>query len=251
MNINISALAKWPLLLSISLLLSYVPNPSQAGPLTSDLPLKNFRAEYVIELAGIKVGRLSRELIINSDRRYVFKSTSRTAGLSALFQRDRTEETALGVLDIGTFIPHQYQYSREKSGKLKEETLEFDYEQNIVTKTRKGMTKHNKFNGKVFDPLSYQLQLMSDLALEQQQASYLIHSPKKEKRYVAEIGDRELIQTPYGGFNSLKLTEITQSDKRTTFWCAKELNYLPVKVLVQDEDRNTLILLESYELLQK
>ena len=58
----------------------------------------------------------------------------------------------------------------------------------------------------------------------------------------------EKITTPYGEIDTIKVSRVHQSsDRKTQFWLAKSLNYLPVKVVQIDDGAIYTIELQSYQ----
>ncbi|MEM7469066.1 MAG: DUF3108 domain-containing protein [Pseudomonadota bacterium] len=213
------------------------------------VPLKSFDATYRIRVGGINVGELTRELRIETNQKYSFRSVSKAAGLAALFSTNKTEEIATGKFTESAIRPNHYSRVRDKKGKKRRETVYFDYAKSQVNTTRKGVETVNEFSGLAFDPLSYQLQLMTDLNRNSEQLQYTVHAPKKTKRYSASRGAVEKIETPIGTFVAVEIQEQTNADKKTTFWCAVDLGFLPVRVLITDGDERTLIELAKHNYL--
>ena len=214
---------------------------------TDVLPaLAPFHAEYVIKLAGISVGKLVRRLKLSSNGDYSFSSESTGTGIASLFQNNATRENTSGKY-LGSMIePEQYIRERKKGENVKSEKIDFEYSKNIVIKHRKGTEKTVPLDRPSFDPLSYQLQIMLDLATQQSTFSYTIHSVKKVKTYHANTGLIETVSTPFAELSSVKLSDQADNGKKTTFWCAEALGYLPVKVVIEKDGKSTVILLKKY-----
>ena len=89
-----------------------------------------------------------------------------------------------------------------------------------------------KIEQNTLDKLVYQLALMSDLADNKTLLNYRIADGGKLKDYKIKILDEEIITTPLGRINTIKLTRerVRSKGRETTLWCAPALNYLPVKL---------------------
>ena len=206
----------------------------------------SFHATYAIRLAGITVGELTREFHIEPNGVYSFVSTSKATGIASLFKNNVTVEHATGNFRNRKFSPNVYSYQRTKGKKSRQEKVEFDYTRKIAIKRRKGKEQSAALAERSFDPLSYQLQLMADLRASKQALSYTIQSAKKAKTYTADVGDIESVHTPFANLMAVKVIEQSAADKKTSFWCAQELDYLPVKVLIEDGEESTVILLKDF-----
>ena len=228
------------------LLLLLSPISITAGEDQTKRPLDAFQANYSIEVSGITVGKLSRQLQFDDSDRYIYHSESKTVGLAALLKSNKTTEVATGTVVANQIYPQQYDYQREKSGKIKHEQLRFDHQRNVVHTLRRGIEDTLPLQSASLDQLSYQLQLMVDLLREETEFSYRILTAKKSKHYAAIVEKLETISTGAGEFATLRLSERENATKTTTFWCAKSLGYLPVKVEISDGDTTTTIVLEEY-----
>jgi hypothetical protein len=89
----------------------------------------------------------------------------------------------------------------------------------------------------MLDKLIYQAALMHDLESGKTRFRYLIADRGKEKTYEPVIEENVSIETELGTFETVKLTwQGRGGSKTTTFWCAAEFGYLPVRVVHRDED---------------
>ena len=73
---------------------------------------------------------------------------------------------------------------------------------------------------------------MSDLADEKTAFNYRIADGGKLKSYDIRIVDKEIVTTPLGKIEAIKLIRYREGEnkRQTTLWCAPQLNYLPVKL---------------------
>ena len=88
----------------------------------------------------------------------------------------------------------------------------------------------------LLDKLVYQAALMHDLGVGKTELIYRIADRGREKLYQPVFADEEVIKTKAGRFNTIKIVRQRANDKRRTiFWCAPELGYLPVRIAVRDK----------------
>ena len=212
-----------------------------------EFQLKPFRAKYEIKASGVTVGELSRTLSISKTLAYDFSSEAKTSGLAALFKSSRTLESSLGHLLNGKIRPEHYAHARFKGSKEKSEDLIFDHKQNRLDITRRGVISQRTLTAGGLDKLSYQLQLMIDLAAGNNELAYTVETSTKVKAYAAERGAIERISTPQGSYVTERIEQRNNGDNRTTFWCAEALQFLPIKVMITEGDDKTEIVLSEFE----
>ncbi len=194
--------------------------------------IPDFSANYAIKLNGIQAGELKRSLVSNSDGSRLFKSETKAKGVFAFFKPEVIVETSLWSSDAQKIKPIAYRYSRTGGKKDKTLLLDFDWSTKQLHIDDKQQPWSLTLKDDTLDKLLYQLALMSDLAEQQEQFHYHIADGGKIKQYLISKVSREVISTPLGKIEALKLTRERSrpKDRKTTLWCAPALNYLPVKL---------------------
>ena len=90
------------------------------------------------------------------------------------------------------------------------------------------------------DKLSYQLQLRQDLSNQRdiQQQQYTIADGGRLKHYRFETQGEEILSTPVGKLNTIKVKRIREHDsKRITYlWLAKDWDHLIVRLRQKERD---------------
>ena len=200
-----------------------------------DIP--DFSANYLVKLNGIQAGELKRVLSSEDNGLRKFYSVSQAKGVFSFFKPDVVEETSLWMLHNGDVRPQQYLYQR--SGGKKDKTLEvnFNWQKQLAHIDDKEHPWQLKIESNTLDKLVYQISLMQDLAQGKNAIDYRIADGGKLKTYKIRVQGEELITTPLGQINTIKLSRHRDKpkDRQTTLWCAPALNYLPVK-LEHEED---------------
>ncbi len=196
----------------------------------ADIP--DFSANYKVRLNGLSAGELKRDLSTNDDGSRTFKSQSQAKGVFAFFKPDLIEETSIWVKKNNTVYPQSYLYERTGGKKDKYLSLKFDWENQRITINNKKQKWSLEAKENTLDKLSYQLALMLDLEQEKKELSYQVADGNKFKTYDIIILGTEIINTPLGKIEAIKLKRKRSSGKQrqTTLWCAPALNYLPVKI---------------------
>lgn len=88
---------------------------------------------------------------------------------------------------------------------------------------------------RVQDKLSYQIQLQQDLLNGKKDFAYQIADGGRLKEYKFVTVGEELLDTPLGKVNTIKVKRSRENDERVTYaWLAKDWNYLLVR-LQQEE----------------
>lgn len=206
-----------------------------------------FAVRYEVTYSGLTLGEAHVDYRQIGADRYRYSSHIRPLGLAAMLLRSEITELSEGRIVDSGFRPHRYEYRR--TGRNSRETdLIFDWEQRKVINNAADAVWKERIPDDVLDRMVSQLQLMHDLAVAEEDLSYPIADGNRIKRYTLRIVGQEIVRTPYGDFETLKIIRVADSDKRsTTFWCAPALNYLPVRVEHQEKGDNFTMHLRDLE----
>jgi len=198
--------------------------------LAQEIP--DFSANYAVKLNGLQAGELKRSLVSNQDGSRTFKSATQAKGVFAFFKPDLVEETSTWQHHNDIIRPQSYLYQRTGGKKEKYLSLDFDWHNKSVHIDDRKQPWTLNIQDKTLDKLVYQLSLMSDLADNKTQFSYLIADGGKLKTYNIDILATEIITTPLGRIEAIKLIRHRARSKgrQTILWCAPSLNYLPIKL---------------------
>ena len=200
------------------------------GLLAQEIP--DFSANYLVKLNGLQAGELKRRLSTNEDGSRQFKSSTKAKGVFSFFKPDLVEETSTWKFLGSQVRPQHYLYERTGGKKDKYMSLNFDWQTNqLYIDDKKQPWQLNLEHG-TLDKLVYQIALMSDLADEKTTFNYRIADGGKLKNYDIRIVGKEVITTPRGKIDTIKLIRYREgkNKRQTTLWCAPKLNYLPVQL---------------------
>ncbi|MCW8932239.1 MAG: DUF3108 domain-containing protein [Gammaproteobacteria bacterium] len=251
--------------ISIVLLVIMMANMSSIKSISADEPiqhqLKPFVATYMITAMGLEginvtnslsIGKLENRHPDNKtpssqkEQAYHFKSYSMPIGLLA-FKKDETrDEQSEGLIIDGHIQPFHYNYQQVRNNKTHRHVeLSFDWKQQEVTNHH--IHKKSKWSMSVpqqtVDKLSYQLSLMLKLASNPED-NFSVHVADggKLKEYYFELMGEERVYTSLGSYKALKIQHKRyKKEKNITLWCAPELNFLPVKIIQEEEGKPTFI----------
>ena len=199
--------------------------------------LPTFEVEYSLYARNAKAAQVIRRLSRLEDNSYEYRSETKTVGLISLFKKLRIIETSHLTVQGGLLKPVYYSYKRSGDRKKRDVSIEFNWETNKIKNTINGDFWHMPIQPAVMDKLLYQLAIMYDLHNGQTPVSYLIADGGGIKTYSFEKLGEETIDTPLGSFSTTKmLRHKPGSSRRSVFWCAPALEYLPIKVEHTEKD---------------
>lgn len=146
------------------------------------------------------------------------------------------EEERFLLSHDGQLRPLSYSYRQRILGRGREEILEIDQGAGEAVHTRRGQTTRFEVEPHHLGPLSYQVQIGLDLEADVDSLNYEVIYRGDIRTFRFEHQGEEVIDTPMGSFDTVKLERVRDTDDRETLlWLAPALNYLPVK-LQQLED---------------
>ncbi len=196
-----------------------------------------FEATYALHRYGIKLGAMTRSLIATGNGEYIFRSRTRTTGIVALFYKVHVVEETHWTYDGHAMRPLEYQYHQSGSNRVRDITLEYDWTNGEIRNTSEDAPWRVALGPNVYDDLLYQYVLMQDLEAGKRALSYKIAAGGRLKTYDITLLGEEIIDTPLGKLQTLKLQRQKPNSKRkTTVWCAIDLHYLAVRLERLDND---------------
>lgn len=134
-----------------------------------------------------------------------------------------------------TISPQKYRYERRGLGKDRTAELLFDWTKKTVTNNVQKTSWQMDIAQRVQDKLSYQAQMQQDLINGHKNFTYQIADGGRLKEYKFTTMGEEVLETPLGKVNTIKVKRSRENDERVTYaWLAKDWNYLLVR-LQQEE----------------
>ncbi|MDO8343754.1 MAG: DUF3108 domain-containing protein [Cellvibrio sp.] len=194
----------------------------------ADVP-KTFDNQYKAKLYGFNI-TVTNRLTKTADNQYdlLFKAES--------FIGSITEKSKMQWNPVQqTISPLHYSYARRGLGKDRTAELSFDWKNKNVTNNVQKTSWQMDITQKVQDKLSYQIQMQQDLLNGQKNFTYQIADGGRLKEYKFTTVGEEMLDTPLGKVNTIKVKRSRENDDRVTYaWLAKDWNYLLVR-LQQEE----------------
>ena len=196
-----------------------------------------FEVNYTLYSNDMEVGLMERRFFQKEDGKYAFRSESKTTGFIALLKKVHILEVSNWDFIGSSFTPLHYTYNRTKGKKKRDVEINFNWDKKKIVNRVNDSTWYMQTQVGVLDKLLYQLTIMSDLKSGVIPKSYFIADGGKIKEYKFEHITDEVIETPLGEFNTIKLARHKLNSKQETYlWCAYDLDFLPVKVINTEKD---------------
>ena len=208
-----------------------------------------FEADYTIRIKGVKIAKMTRRFTRLEDGAYQYHSETRTTGLLSIFRKDLIVETSKWHMEAHKLIPIDYYYNHSGGKKNRQVNITFDWEKNRITNSIDGSSWKMPTSPNIMDKLLYQLAIMYDLQAGKESLHYTVADGGKTKIYNFEILGEETVKTPLGDLQTIKLERHKPNSRRkSTLWCAKALQYLPIKVEnIEKDGKITVALINSLE----
>jgi len=216
----------------------------------ADLRVPDFKARYSLEKAGLEV--ISTTISLQRlPQRIEYRSQAEPVGIASWFFRDqRVEELSVLARVEPRVVPLEYSYTHKGSDKNRNERYRYDWETRTADVYYRGEEKTLKIPPGTMDNFSLQLALIQDARRGDRVITHPVISRGELKTYTLTNLGEEIVQTPLGEFNAVKLQRRKNDEENTTYttWYAPALNYLPVKVENRENGRVVLsLMLEEAE----
>lgn len=207
-----------------------------------ELP-ERFEATFVLEAKGTPFARTHWALAPGAHGTYVSTSRTEPAGMFALIRDDTRVERSEWTWAGDSLQPLAYDYERTGS-KARKIGITFDWENNVARHVSPtGMWKLPVPHG-TLDKFNYMFAMMRGLGRGERRFEYTIaDGGRRLRKYVLSSVDNERIDTAVGTFDTVAVRRRHENSRReTTFWCARALGYLPVRIVHIERDGTPLTL---------
>ena len=212
-----------------------------------DLRLKPFTAEYDLSRGMLVFAKVQVSLTLLPPNRYRYEARTQPTGLYHLIRNDEITEISKGVVKSGRVTPLHYHYHHKKTDSDHQMDLEFNWQAlNVVNRTPDSRWIM-KIDPGTQDKFGHQLTLMLALAGGERDIRLKVADGGKTKHYRFEFQAEELIHTPEGSYQALKMVR-TKDGKPSlaSLWLAPEINYLPVRMERKEKDGPFVMKLNSF-----
>lgn len=195
-------------------------------------PVRPYQAHYTVYASGLPVGEAITTLSYTGSDTYHMTSDVRPNGLAVMLTSSSIHEQVNGVLRDGQIQPLRYERQVEAGKRSEQLQLQFDWAAGRVqAKVNARQTALALVPG-VVDPLSLQLLVRRDLQNGQLRDRYQLADQAAVKTYQIRNQGQETLETPLGRQTVVRVQQFEPGKTRkTTFWLASGLGYLPVRIM--------------------
>lgn len=206
--------------LSVSLLTMPVIVQADPVPYTA-----TYKVNLDNKLNGSATGTLTRQ-----GNRYHYELRATALMANSLEQTDF-------MINKGDLVSLNYRNQRQVFFRSRATSIDFDWKQNSVHVVRNGKDNNYAVPPGTLDPLNMEMQIREDLMTTGKiDRDYPLADPKEFHPVRFEINGTEVLNTPMGPIETLKVRRVHGSpDRSTQFWLARSMEYLPVKVVQIDD----------------
>jgi len=206
---------------------------------------KAFQANYTVKKGSMKLGNLYTTLKYSGNK-YSYHKYTKATGFAALLTGIKITENTDGQFSGQKITPSNYLFNQSRRGGGKVDKVHFS------RNTALGSYKKEAFkiatpNG-VQDKASMEILLARDLSQNKPRLSYMVISQGKKSQYNFQKLGHEVLKTPVGTLNTIKVKVVRSGNERETiFWMAKELDYMPAKIRHREHKDVITTVITSYK----
>ena len=206
---------------------------------------KAFQADYAVSKGRMTLGNL-RTSLKYSGNNYSYHKYTKATGFAALLTGIKIIENTDGQVSGKILIPQKYHFNQSRRGGGKVDTVNFS--QNSATGSYKKKAFKITTPAGIQDKASMELLLAHDLSQNKARLSYNIVSRGEKDQYNFQKLGSEVIKTPAGTFNTIKVKVVRSGNERETiFWMAKELDYMPAKIRHREKKDVITTVIKNYK----
>ncbi|MFL6563934.1 MAG: DUF3108 domain-containing protein [Burkholderiales bacterium] len=190
-------------------------------------PPRQVEITYETSRNGVTLAEVTYALE-HDGRTYQITETTKGRGILAL--RGTARRTSRGRVTPEGLKP--VEFADERTGRNTAHAR-FDWDAKTVTLQYKGEPRTEPLPPNAHDRLAFLLDLA--FAPQRQEVVYDLFDGRGQSHHVYTNGGNERVKVPIGELDALRFFR-GSGDERSEVWLAKELGYLPVRVLVTEKD---------------
>ncbi len=188
-----------------------------------------FNASYSVSKSGLTLGEMKTSLVYSGDT-YKYHKTSTATGLASWLSGDKISENAGGKFKGNYLQSISYIYHHTSKRKNRKDQLKF-----LTPREVKGIYKDEAYSLQVpngtIDRATLELALARDLAAQKKSLNYTVVERGHHKEYHLHRQGTEKLTISGKEYDTEKLIVVRKgSTRKTVFWLAKELDYMPIKI---------------------
>ncbi len=208
-----------------------------------------FEANYSFNIAGLLNGTASRTLTVKDDIwNYSFKADIASLATASEFSHFRIKDAKKSD-DLPPRIEsldHSYHFKFLTN--KKNNSFKVDWDNKVVNATNQNGENSYPAQVGMLDMLDLELQVREDIKHKRLQPSYLLADDKGVSKISFVNEGDEKVTTDAGTYDTVRIRLVQENQKRKTyFWLAPKLDYLPVQVRQDDGNISYVLNLTSYK----
>ena len=209
-----------------------------------------FQANYSFNIAGLFNGNATRTLTVQDGIwNYSFKAdiaSLATASEISHFRINSSKKDEGSLSPRVESLDHSYNFKFLTS--RKNNTFKIDWDNKIVNATNQNGNSTYPAQVGMLDMLDLELQVREDIKHKRLQPSYLLADYKGVSKISFVNEGEEKVITEAGTYDTVRIRLVQENQKRKTyFWLAPKLDYLPVQVRQDDGNISYVLNLTSYK----
>ena len=191
--------------------------------------LRAHHANYSVSVRGLG-GTLSTKLNIDNGI-YTASNELQAKGLSRIFLGGTVNEKSYFRITDKDLKPSSFYSTDKMSKRNKTISINFDYEEDLGISIINENETTFKNENNLYDRISLKFALMNDLKKNNLKKEYSLYEGEEIKLIQIEVLEEKIISVPFGEFNAIAIkSQQLGSSKRSIFWCADKLDFLPIVI---------------------
>lgn len=188
-------------------------------------------ADYNLTVENKYNGTATRRLT-KSGNTWNYKVDAKAAGIASAKQRSTF------TLSGNNIIPTSASTTYRLFGVGRTHDMKFSNAGKKVVSAYRGETTSLSAPNRAFDDLSLEAQIRQDLLSGKFTGNYYMVKKDKIEQTPFKKGGSAKIKVPAGTFDTVRVDRVhDDSDRSTSFWLAPSLDYLPVKVIQNNDGK--------------
>jgi len=191
-------------------------------------PPRQAEMTYETSRNGITLAEVTYALE-HDGRTYRVVETTKGRGMLSLM--GTTKRTSRGTVTPQGLKP--VEFTDERTGRSTARA-NFDWDKKTVTMQYKGEPRTEPLPPNASDRLAFVLDFA--FAPQRKEVAFDLFDGRGQSRHVYTNGGADRVKVPLGEFDAVRFFRGSAGDDRSEVWLAKDLGYLPVRVLVTEKD---------------
>jgi hypothetical protein len=190
-------------------------------------------ASYSVYKGSMNLGDMNLSLNYSGKQFHYYKDT-KAKGFAAFISKAKILEKVDGSFTGNQIKPLTYYFMQSTRKSTRIENTHF--RGNMAKGTYKDKNFNLKLPAGTLDRASLELALANDIGNNKPTLNYNVMERGELKKYVFSRQGEEKLSTPAGNFMTIKVKVVRSGSKRDTmFWLAKELDYMPAKIVHREK----------------